>query len=85
MSEEKKKMTLDEFFKWFEEYCRHRHYGMSAQTVLMTADEKGIDLGHISYVGKKHLLPRGWTRHITKSGNSFYLPPEKKETEVNEL
>ena len=77
-------MNIDEFFKWFEEHCRTKRYGVSAQTVRMAADEKGIDLGFISFIGRKHLLPRGWTRHIAKSGNSFYLPPKKNGSEVND-
>lgn len=71
-------MNIDVFFEWFEEYCRKRHYGVSPQTILQEADRRGLDLGHISQVGRKHLMPRGWTRPLTKSGKSLYLPPKRK-------
>lgn len=71
-----KKMNIDEFFEWHEKYCREHHYGgMSAQSVCITADAKGVDLGSIIWVGRKHLIPRGWIRHITTRGSSIYLLP----------
>lgn len=74
-------MKVNEFFEWFEEYCRKKHYGVSPQTVLLEAYRRGVDLGHISRVGRKHLIPRGWTRNETTSGRSLYLPPKPKVCE----
>ena len=72
-------MTIDEFFVWLAEYCRPKSYHLSAAAVCAMADDKGIELGFITQVGRKHLLPRGWAKHRTTSGKSLYSPPEVKE------
>ena len=70
-------MNEDEYFEWLEGYCRRNNYGVSAQTVCQMASEKGVDLGSVLWVGRKHLIPRGWIAHITTRSSSTYLPPER--------
>lgn len=70
-------MDIDEYFEWLEEYCRNARYGMSAQTVCQLAHNRGVDVGHVLWVGRKHLIPRGWIAHITTRGSSTYLPPKR--------
>lgn len=72
-------MNIDEFFVWLAEYCRPKNYHLSAAAVCAMADNKGIELGRITQVGRKHLIPRGWTRHRTTVGGSLYSPPEAEE------
>jgi hypothetical protein len=76
-----RRMELDGYFRWLEKWCRENCYGPTASAVWYMAQEKGVDVGSHRWVGRKHLIPRGWTRHKEEDSwnSAIYLPPGRYE------
>ena len=71
-------MNIEEFLDAYEIACRqYRKHGVSPMTVIREAKKQGVDLGAVHRVGVRYLIPRGWTRMMSKSERGIYYPPEK--------
>lgn len=71
-------IDVDDFFADLAKFARDNNYAISAGFIMTKASSLALDIGSITWLGRKHLIPRGWKRYETVRG-VIYLPPKEEE------